>query len=139
MKTYLQCEALYAKRRKSNNWKKISHNQKLYYDAAHDCFQHQHHHTITVEVYRDKYVISTGGWDTPTTWKKIHEFSRCWIVTRPMFSFDPGKYVCWKNGQGDNCYTKFYDGIAVDLQGVPLKPKPVQVRKLRPQTLVITS
>jgi hypothetical protein len=129
--TYHACACAFAHRRKSNGWKQYSHNQKLWYDEKKDCYLHQHHNTITVEIYRDKYKVSTGGWNTSTTWRKIHEFARIRMSGRPSPLFVADKFVTWDDTSG-RCYTEFYDGIEVSLDGYPLDPQPVQVRRAIP-------
>jgi len=131
--SYYDCANVYAHRRnkKKNDWKPVSHNQWLRYDPISDCYLHRHHRTTTVEIYRDKYVVNTGGWDTVTTWAKIHQYACIHLCGRPTPSFVASKFVYW-DGFGGRAYTKFYDGIEVGLDGVPFEPKPVEMRRAKP-------
>lgn len=128
MKTYEECARLFATARYPERGKPISHNQRLFYNEREDCYMHQHHRTITVKIFRDKYEIDTGGWDTVTTWAKIHEFANVHFTGRPTPAYVASKFVVWHQ-DGKRCLTEFYDGIQVDLNGVPLDPQPVEVRK----------
>lgn len=129
--SYHACETMYAKRRKSNNFKRVSHNQRLYYDKERDCYQHKHHSTITVEIYRDHYRVFTGGWDTVTTWMKIHEFAPIHVTSHITPSAIGNKFVVWNGWGRDMKFTEFYDGIKINADGVPLEPQPVQFRRMK--------
>jgi len=95
----------------------------MFYDAHHDCYLHKHHNTITVEIYRDKFVVNTGGWDTKTTWEFINEWCPIRVVT-PLGNIREHKVVVWGKHM-----TPYHDGIEVDLYGVPLVHKPVRKRR----------
>lgn len=130
-KTYLDCAVIYAKRRdkKANDWKPISHNQKLRYNPERDCYEHKHHNTITVRVFADDtYEIDTDGWDTVTTRSKIREFVPISTCCRPTPAFKAGKYLRWDGKK----YTPFYDGIMVNRFGEPLDPEPCEMLRARP-------
>lgn len=129
---YLQCERDYNTRRSGSMWKRVGTNQILKYDEREDCYLHVHHETCTVKIYRDKYVVNVGGWDTPTTWAKIAEY--CPIRTyRPRGdNIKHDRLVGW--GKWDKThyehYAPFYNGIEVDGNGVPLKPLPVTIERV---------
>lgn len=130
--SYWKAEKIFASRRSGREYKRISKNQVLLYDKRNDCYIHKHHHTNTVFIYRDKFVIDTGGWDTETTWKKIGQWSPLRAGGKRVASWEGTKYVYW--GHDDNRFThatEFYDGIEIDNDGVPLDPKPIKVRRLR--------
>lgn len=130
---YFKAERLYNKRRKDLDYKRISCNQVMKYDQRRDCYQHRHHRTVTVEIFRDKFIINTGGWDTITTWTKIGQWAplRAWRKLRE--EWEGTKYVYWGgHGWRHRCATAYYDHIEIDVDGVPLDPKPIEVRKLRP-------
>lgn len=133
-KGYYGCAAIYAHRRNKKlfDWKPVSHNQWLRYNEREDCYEHKHHSTITVRIYKDKYAVNTGGWNTTTTWKKIHEYACIHVCGKPSPLFVGDKFVYW-DGRGEGrAYTEFYDGIEVGLDGVPLDPQPVEVRRATP-------
>jgi hypothetical protein len=132
-KSYHDCAVVYAHRRnkKINDWKPVSHNQWLKYDSISDCYLHKHHNTVTVQIFQHKYVINTGGWDTNITWAKIHEYAKVQTSGRPSPLFVADKFVVWDNTSG-RCYTEFYDGIEVSVDGYPLDPQPVEVRRAIP-------
>lgn len=130
-KSYMDCAALYAHRCKNGDGKRISRNQRLYYDEHRDCYQHKHHNTITVEIFRDHYMLNTGGWDTSTTWSKMHEFALFNVSNRPSSLFVDSKFITWDGANG-RCYTPFYDGIKVNYFGTPLDPEPCEVRRTIP-------
>jgi hypothetical protein len=119
---YRKCESQFEHRRKGNNWKRVSHNQILLYDAERDCYRHQHHSTVTVEVFPDKARVFTGGWDTVTTWAKIREYCNIRVGTAPK-RVNANKCVYWDRWTK---FTPFYEGIEIDEDGVPLKPEPYE-------------
>jgi hypothetical protein len=129
-KSYTDCAVLYAKRRKSNDWKRISHNQWLYYDAEADCYRHKHHRTYTVNIYPTYYQVNTGGWDTNTTWRKIWEFVRIQVGRPPTPNYLDSKMVYWHE-DGVRKFTPFYDGIKVNYNGEPLAPTLPKYRRLK--------
>lgn len=72
--TYESIGALYATRRSGRNYKRFSHNQQIEFDRSSGAYMHRHHRTVTVVWFPDgKVRLDTGGWDTITTWKKIHD------------------------------------------------------------------
>lgn len=125
---YYRAERRFESRRSGRDYKRISKNQTITYNAADDCYVHRHHRTNTVFIYRDKFVIDTGGWDTKTTWKKIGEWSPLRASGRRLPCWEGSKYVYWNQY---TCATEYYDGIEIDNDGVPLDPKPIKVRRLR--------
>lgn len=125
--TYDKAAREFAKRRKGNDYKRLTHNQVLKYDRTSDSYLHVHHRTCTVEIFRDKYRIDTGGWGTKTTWEKIRDVCpvfRCWAASHVSPSINCGKVVVWGGG-----VTPFYDGFEIDYYGTPLVQKPVPVRR----------
>jgi len=129
---YHRCETTYAKRRSGNDWKRVSHNQIMEYDTHNDCYKHVHHQTCTVRISRDRYQVSTGGWDTVSTWAKIREYC-------PIHTFKPTnanimhtRLVGWGDykGRGYEHFVPFYDGIEVDGDGVPLKMEPCKFQRI---------
>lgn len=125
---YYAAEKKFATRRSGREYKRISKNQVLLYDKRNDCYIHKHHYTNTVFIYRDKFVIDTGGWNTETTWKKIGQWSPLRAGGKRVASWEGTKYVYWDN---HTYATEYYDGIEIDNDGVPLDPKPIKVRRLR--------
>lgn len=128
--SYHQAEAQYARRRKSNGWKKLSHNTVLMYDERDDAYLFKHHRTVTVRIYRDRYQLYTRGWNTVTTWQKMGEIAPAICCGRYSHkNWVAERFVCWG---GWKKFTEFYEGIEVGYDGVPLDPKPVRVRRVVP-------
>lgn len=140
MASYFTCEKLYASRKKGRDYKVLSHNQILLYDERENCYLHKHHNTITVRIYPDRFVLNTGGWDTVTTWKKMHEYAVFSRSGPPSKSVVGSHFVRWTEMFSSEVelrqrvfYTEFYDGIEVSHAGVPLLHcrRPLRVRRLR--------
>lgn len=127
MTTYERCARAYAKRRAGNDWKRMSHNQILLYDPREDCYMHKHHNTKTVFIYRDKYRVTTGGWDTVTTWKKIGEFCPIRTMRPRSKAIQHARLVYWGSAKK---FVPYYDGIEIDAEGIPLEMAPCTFERI---------
>lgn len=129
LRGYGQCKEVFETRRKGRDYKVLSHNQILRYDAHADCYLHQHHNTVTVKVFPDRYQVTTGGWNTSTTWAKIYQMVpiRTFAVSSPYQGGDYGKAIRYD----DNRVCQYRDGMEFDLQYQPLCPLPITKRVLR--------
>jgi hypothetical protein len=133
LRGYHKCAEMFATRRSGRDYKVLSHNQILYYDEYKDCYQHKHHSTITVEVYQHKVRVTTGGWNTSTTWAKIAQFCRIDArhKTRPHWTGgDFDKVVYYEDIDGTPRVAQYQDGMELDYEGRPLTPIPVHERRL---------
>lgn len=140
--TYIEAERLFSRRRKPNAYKRWTHNQVIQYNPTLDCYEHKHHSTVTVRIFREHFQIFTGGWDTTTTWSKIRDVApsvKIWKHHNP--NVVGNKFVWWgwerkQNGRGYYAkFTEFDEGIEVDYDGVPLHPQPYEVRVLRREVM----
>jgi hypothetical protein len=69
------------------------------------------HHTDIVTITKDNtYILNSGGWQTVTTKERINRYSPAGISQRAGI---------WYMSDG----SLFYDGMEVNSQGLPLKPK----------------
>lgn len=129
---YQECARLYDTRGHGRDWKRISDSQSLYYDAQDDCYLHQHHRTVTVRIYRDRYMVNTGGWDTPSTWAFVAEFCPISVYKPSSKLIKHDKVVgwAWEYGKGYTKFAPYYDRIEVDGAGVPLHPRPVTFERV---------
>lgn len=132
LRGYHKCAATFATRRKGRDYKVLSHNQTLEYDEHRDCYIHLHHGSPTVKLFREYVQLSTCGWDTTTTWAKMHQMARFCVTGRPSASYVGSKFLQWRDDEdGKARITEFHDDIAVDYEGVPLNPQPVRVKRMR--------
>jgi hypothetical protein len=122
---------MFERRRKSRDYKVLSHNQVLLYDRFEDCYLHRHHSTVTVKIFPTYYVVNTGGWDTVTTWRKIHECVNISTGKPHLASIVENKMVFWNGWGMDRKFCPYYDGIKVDHDGIPLEPQPTHFRRMK--------
>jgi hypothetical protein len=128
---YHGAETFFAKRRsKSDDERRYTHNQWIGYNEREDYYWHRHHNTVTVRIYRDKYLLSTGGWDTVTTWKKMHDIAPFNTTRAYGRRYVDDRFLVWRQDD-KRLFTPWYDGIEVDYHGAPLKPQPVRVWQLK--------
>lgn len=104
----------HADARKTLNGKgtiRIGHNTTLgvRYDTAVPSYAIRYHETDIVTIRPDgTYVLSSGGWHTPTTKQRINAMSPTWVYQHAYGWF-------LKDG------TSFYDGMTVDSMGEIVK------------------
>lgn len=95
MMTYSEARSLMASARNPGNGKPLGNNTRLYARVYGGKVHYavKLHSTDVVEIHANgTYVLSTGGWDTPTTWSRINQFGpRAWANRSTI---DGGK--CWR-------------------------------------------
>lgn len=129
--TFSDCVKLFAGRNRNRPFRRLSYSCTIRPSNDGSHYIHRHHNTDTVLIYPDRYVIYTGGWDTFTTWQNIRNVVPYFHAVRPRIkSIMENKLVGWYDA-GKWCYSPFYEGIEVNLCGVPFDPKPCTVRRLK--------
>ena len=109
---YKEAEQQYKKARNKDKGKKLAGNTYLFKDGEDYCVKL--HQTIVIRIKPDNtYILSSGGWFTPTTKDRINSFT-----SKDISIYQRNKVWYFNNGE------EFFDGIIVTENGHVINPLP---------------